>query len=40
MQVVANEKNITLYLNNRAMEVAMNGSMIHSVTIQHIESGV
>lgn len=40
MQIVANEKNITLYLNSRAMEVAMNGSMINSVTIQHIESGV
>ena len=40
MQIVANEENITLYLNSRAMEVAMNGSMINSVTIQHIESGV
>ena len=40
MQIVEQEKNITLYLNSRAVEVKMDGDAIGSVRVQHIESGV
>lgn len=40
MEIVENEKNITLYLNNRATEVKMDGNMIRSVIVQNIETGV
>lgn len=38
-QIVANEKNITLFANYRAIAVTMNGSKIRSVTAKHIETG-
>lgn len=38
-QIVANEKNITLFSNFRAIAVNMNGSKINSVTAKHIETG-
>lgn len=40
MDVVEKEHNITLYLNNRAVEVKMDGNMIKTVIIQNIETGV
>lgn len=40
MEIVENEKNITLYLNNRATGVKMDDDMIHSVIVQNIETGV
>lgn len=40
MEIVENEKNITLYLNNRATGVKMDNDMIHSVIVQNIETGV
>lgn len=36
---LANEKNITLFLNYRAIDVAKEGNKITSVTARHIESG-
>lgn len=36
---LANEKNITLFLNYRAIDVAKEGNKITSVTAKHIESG-
>lgn len=36
---IANEKNITLYANYRAISVKTKGSKIESVTIKHIENG-
>ncbi|MDD4515025.1 FAD-dependent oxidoreductase [Massilibacteroides sp.] len=38
-QIVANEKNITLFSNFRAIAVNMNGSKIASIIAKHIESG-
>lgn len=38
-KIVANEKNITLFANYRAIAVEMNGSKIASVTAKHIETG-
>lgn len=40
MDVVEKEHNITLYLNNRAVEVKKDGNMIKTVIIQNIETGV
>ncbi len=37
--IIANEKNITLFANYRAIAVDMNGSKIRSVTAKHIETG-
>lgn len=38
-QIVANEKNITLFSNYRAIAVEMDGSKVKSVTAKHIETG-
>jgi hypothetical protein len=38
-QIIANEKNITLYPNYRAVSVKMDGNKIASVTAKHIENG-
>jgi len=38
-QIIAGEKNITLFANYRAIAVDMNGSKIRSVTAKHIETG-
>lgn len=38
-QLIANEKNITLFPSCRAIGVQMDGSRIRSVTTQHIETG-
>lgn len=38
-QLVANEKNITLFANYRAIAVEKDGNKIKSVTAKHIESG-
>ena len=38
-QIIANEKNITLYPNYRAMAVKMDGNKITSITAKHIEDG-
>lgn len=38
-EIVANEKNITLFANFRAIGVQMNGSHIRSLTAKHIETG-
>lgn len=37
-QIIANEKNITLFANYRAIAVKMDGSTIKSITAKHIES--
>ncbi len=36
---IANEKNITLYANYRAISVKTDGNRIESVIIKHIENG-
>lgn len=38
-EIVAAEKNITLYANYRAVDVMMNGKQIHAVIAKHIENG-
>jgi len=38
-QIIANEKNITLFPNYRALAVEMNGEKIRSVTAKYIETG-
>lgn len=38
-QIVANEKNITLFSNYRAIAVDMDGSKVRSITAKHIETG-
>ncbi|MDL2265508.1 FAD-dependent oxidoreductase [Parabacteroides sp. OttesenSCG-928-G21] len=39
MEIVANEKNITLFANYRAMGVEKSGNKITAVTARHIENG-
>ena len=39
LQAVQNEKNITLFLNYRAIGVEMNGKTIEAVVCKHIENG-
>ncbi|MDR2810188.1 MAG: FAD-dependent oxidoreductase [Tannerellaceae bacterium] len=38
-EIIAKEKNITLFLNYRAIGVEMNGQSIHAVVAGHIENG-
>lgn len=40
MDIVKNEDNISLFINNRAIDVRMDGNIIESVIIQNIETGV